>query len=106
MKTKNKARASKTKRWSAHVTKTSHAVIAATLVIQLGVRTVVRFFDQAEIHHALDRLVQCSGSQHHFALGLLFHFFHDAVAMALLVHQGEKDVEDRGGQRQKIVWGS
>ena len=73
-------------------------VVAAALVVERGVGTLVALLDQAVGEHALDRAVERARAHAHGAVGELLDPLHERVAVLLTVAERQQQVEHRRGQ--------
>src|SRR6185503_2214997 len=75
--------------------------------VEVGVRTLVAFLYEAARDHALDRAVERAGAELDIACGAGGDLALDGVPVALLIGEGEEDLELGHGQRQhrlRIGW--
>src|SRR5918999_496437 len=80
-------------------TEIRYPVVAAALVVELGVGALVGLLYQPLGEHALDRTVERPRPETHLAPGPILDLLHDPVPVPLLIRQRQQDVQHRRRQR-------
>src|SRR5271169_5813754 len=75
-------------------------VIAAALVVVLGIGTLFQFFDQALFQEALDCAVQRAGAEANLSAGSLADLLHDGIAVAIAIGERHENVESVPGKKK------
>ena len=85
------------------VAEVGEAVVAAALVVELGVGALGDLLEQALVDHALDRAVERARAHRHRAAEKVLDVAHDGVAVLLAAGQRHDDVHRGRRQRQERV---
>jgi len=75
-----------------------HAIVPSPLVIQSGVRTLIRFFHQSRRKHAFQTPIERARTE------VKHHSEHDAEAVTFFVGQSQQDANYRRRKREQIFW--
>ena len=75
------------------LTQRASTIVAAPLVIQFGIGTLVGFFHQTRRKHSFQTSVECSGAKLQGAFGMRGDFLHDAVAVQFAIAQCQQNVK-------------
>ena len=78
-------------------------VVAATLVIQRRIGSLIGFFDQALVEHPLDRAIQRARPHPNNSAAQLADIPHDRVTVLLAIGERHDNVHDRRRQRQEPI---
>lgn len=72
------------------------AVVAAALVIAIGIGTLAKFLNEAGFEQTLDGAIERAGAELNFARRALGDFLHDGVAVAFAFSKRDENVEAIG----------
>jgi hypothetical protein len=76
------------------------AVVAAALVVVLGVGALFEFFDEILFEEAFDGAVEGAGTEADFAGGAFGDFLHDGIAVAVAVGESYENVKGVSGEEE------
>jgi hypothetical protein len=79
------------------------SIVAAAFVAEIGCRAVIRFGDETIVGEALDDAIQVASVELDQAAGPRGDLLDEAIAVALLLREGEQELEVDRLEREEIA---